>query len=82
MHTHTRTHPTAPHVNTRIHAQTRSPHTIAPDKPITGNVVMNRLTAPIDKLRDAVSGRFAHKPGEHHQEAHAGAAAAPPAGPA
>lgn len=30
------------------------PHTAAPDKPITGNVLMNRLTAPIDKMRDAV----------------------------
>jgi hypothetical protein len=33
------------------------PHTAAPDKPITGNIVMNRLTAPIDKLRDMA--RFA-----------------------
>jgi hypothetical protein len=33
------------------------PHTAAPDKPITGNIIMNRLTAPIDKMRDAA--RFA-----------------------
>jgi hypothetical protein len=37
------------------------PHTAAPDKPITGNIVMNRLTAPIDKMRDAV--RFAGEAG-------------------
>ena len=27
---------------------------MAPDKPATGNVVMNMATAPLDKLRDIV----------------------------
>ena len=30
---------------------------MAPDKPITGNVVANTMTAPIDKLRDRAAGR-------------------------
>jgi hypothetical protein len=33
------------------------PHTLAPDKPVTGNVAANRMTAPLDKARDALSGR-------------------------
>jgi hypothetical protein len=33
---------------------TARPHTMAPDKPATGNVVMNMATAPLDKLRDIV----------------------------
>eukprot|EP00878_Enallax_costatus_P005548 GHUV01005821.1.p1 GENE.GHUV01005821.1~~GHUV01005821.1.p1 ORF type:complete len:201 (+),score=65.78 GHUV01005821.1:574-1176(+) len=28
------------------------PHPAAPDKPITGNIIGNTLTAPIDKIRD------------------------------
>ncbi|KAI8471730.1 MAG: hypothetical protein J3K34DRAFT_416083 [Monoraphidium minutum] len=33
------------------------PDTLAPDKPVTGNVVADRLTAPLDKMRDAAAGR-------------------------
>eukprot|EP00879_Flechtneria_rotunda_P002297 GHRR01002490.1.p1 GENE.GHRR01002490.1~~GHRR01002490.1.p1 ORF type:complete len:242 (+),score=72.81 GHRR01002490.1:133-858(+) len=33
------------------------PHANAPDKPITGNLVGNTLTAPLDWVRDWVSGR-------------------------
>lgn len=35
----------------------RSPHTMAPDKPVTGNVLADRMTAPLDKVRDRVAGR-------------------------
>jgi hypothetical protein len=31
----------------------RRPHSWAPDKPITGNIVGNKVTAPLDHLRDA-----------------------------
>jgi len=37
----------------KLHEPTR-PHTMAPDKPATGNVVMNMATATLDKLRDIV----------------------------
>eukprot|EP00877_Chromochloris_zofingiensis_P011922 jgi/Chrzof1/6984/Cz02g06160.t1 len=30
------------------------PHPNAPDKPIEGNVILNKLTAPVDRLRDQV----------------------------
>lgn len=33
------------------------PHTMAPDKPGTGNVIVDRLTAPIDRIRDRLAGR-------------------------
>ncbi|KIZ02650.1 putative hemerythrin-like protein [Monoraphidium neglectum] len=33
------------------------PHILAPNKPATGNVVVDRLTAPLDKLRDSAGGR-------------------------
>ncbi|KAI8471728.1 MAG: hypothetical protein J3K34DRAFT_467927 [Monoraphidium minutum] len=41
---------------TKGHVPTR-PHTMAPDKPVTGNVVADRVTAPLDKMRDAAAGR-------------------------
>ncbi|GBF97560.1 hypothetical protein Rsub_10161 [Raphidocelis subcapitata] len=41
---------------TKGKAPTR-PHTMAPDKPRTGNVIADRVTAPLDKARDALSGR-------------------------
>eukprot|EP00775_Hariotina_reticulata_P013511 gene13511-13636_t len=34
------------------------PHPGAPDKPVTGNIIGNTLTAPVDKLRDMA--RFGH----------------------
>ena len=30
---------------------------MAPDKPATGNVIADRMTAPIDKMRDRAAGR-------------------------
>eukprot|EP00882_Tetradesmus_deserticola_P020208 GHRQ01021787.1.p3 GENE.GHRQ01021787.1~~GHRQ01021787.1.p3 ORF type:complete len:147 (-),score=71.17 GHRQ01021787.1:860-1300(-) len=44
------------------------PHAWAPDKPRTGNVVTNTLTAPLDKLRDAAR----HGMGTAHNNAPAG----------
>ncbi|WIA33375.1 hypothetical protein OEZ86_006512 [Tetradesmus obliquus] len=51
----------------KLHVPTR-PHPWAPDKPMTGNIITNTLTAPLDKLRDAVR----HGMGPAHSNAPAG----------
>ncbi|KAF6261271.1 hypothetical protein COO60DRAFT_1699953 [Scenedesmus sp. NREL 46B-D3] len=51
----------------KLHVPTR-PHAWAPDKPSTGNIITNTLTAPLDKLRDAVR----HGMGPAHNNAPAG----------